>query len=87
MIGRDPKLHQIIQTIRTTAPSDASVLIEGESGTGKELIAAAFHAQSHRSADHSSRSIAPRYHTSSSNPSCLDIKKAPLPEQTATNAD
>ena len=49
MIGRNPKLHQIIQTIRTTAPSDASVLIEGESGTGKELIAAAFHAQSQRS--------------------------------------
>ncbi|HJS24463.1 MAG TPA: sigma-54 dependent transcriptional regulator [Pyrinomonadaceae bacterium] len=49
MIGRDPKLHQIIQTIRTTAPSDASVLIEGESGTGKELIATAFHSQSHRS--------------------------------------
>ena len=49
MIGRDPKLHQIIQTIRTTASSDASVLIEGESGTGKELIAAAFHAQSQRS--------------------------------------
>jgi len=48
MIGRDPKLHQIIQTIRTAAPSDASVLIEGESGTGKELIAAAFHAQSQR---------------------------------------
>ena len=48
MIGRDPKLHQIIETIRTTAPSEASVLIEGESGTGKELIATAFHAQSHR---------------------------------------
>jgi two-component system response regulator HydG len=48
MIGRHPKLHQIIQTIRTTAPSDASVLIEGESGTGKELIAAAFHAESQR---------------------------------------
>jgi len=48
MIGRDPKLHQIILTIRTAAPSDASVLIEGESGTGKELIAAAFHAQSQR---------------------------------------
>ncbi|HZI46219.1 MAG TPA: sigma-54 dependent transcriptional regulator, partial [Pyrinomonadaceae bacterium] len=48
MIGHDPKLHQIIQTIRTAAPSDASVLIEGESGTGKELIAAAFHAQSQR---------------------------------------
>ena len=50
MIGRNPKLHQIIQTIRTTAPSDASVLIEGESGTGKELIATAFHAQSQRAA-------------------------------------
>jgi two-component system response regulator HydG len=48
MIGRNPKLHHIIQTIRTAAPSDASVLIEGESGTGKELIAAAFHAQSQR---------------------------------------
>jgi DNA-binding NtrC family response regulator len=49
MIGRNPKLQQIMNTIRTTAPSDASVLIEGESGTGKELIAAAFHAQSRRS--------------------------------------
>lgn len=48
MIGRDPTLHQILQTIRTTAASDASVLIEGESGTGKELIAAAFHVQSQR---------------------------------------
>ena len=48
MIGRNPKLHQIIQTVRTTAPSDASVLIEGESGTGKELIATAFHTQSQR---------------------------------------
>lgn len=48
MIGCDPKLHQIIRTIRTTAASDASVLIEGESGTGKELVAAAFHAQSQR---------------------------------------
>ena len=48
MIGRDPKIRQIIETIRTAAPSDASVLIEGESGTGKELIAAAFHNQSQR---------------------------------------
>ncbi len=46
--GRDPRMLQIIETIRTAAPSDASVLIEGESGTGKELIAAAFHTQSNR---------------------------------------
>ena len=49
MIGRNQKLNHIIQTIRTAAPSDASVLIEGESGTGKELIATAFHSQSQRS--------------------------------------
>ncbi|HEU4833411.1 MAG TPA: sigma-54 dependent transcriptional regulator [Pyrinomonadaceae bacterium] len=48
MIGRDPQMHQIFETIRTAAPSDASVLIEGESGTGKELIATAFHSQSQR---------------------------------------
>jgi len=50
MIGRDARLLQIVETIRTVAPSDASVLIEGESGTGKHLIAAAFHAHSRRSA-------------------------------------
>lgn len=48
MIGRDAKMRQINETIRTAAPSDASVLIEGESGTGKELIATALHTQSHR---------------------------------------
>ena len=46
--GRSPRVLQIVEVIRTAAPSDASVLIEGESGTGKELIAAAFHAQSLR---------------------------------------
>jgi two-component system, NtrC family, response regulator HydG len=50
MIGRDSKMCQIFETIRTAAPSDASVLIEGESGTGKELIASAFHTQSQRAA-------------------------------------
>ena len=50
MIGRDAKMCQIYETIRTAAPSDASVLIEGESGTGKELIASAFHTQSQRAA-------------------------------------
>jgi len=48
MIGRDTKMCQIFETIRTAAPSDASVLIEGESGTGKELISSAFHTQSQR---------------------------------------
>lgn len=48
IVGRDPKLQQIIQTIRTVAPFDACVLIEGEVGTGKQLIAEAIHAQSQR---------------------------------------
>jgi DNA-binding NtrC family response regulator len=48
IIGRSPKMLQIFNVIRATAPSDASVLIEGESGTGKELISTAFHLQSNR---------------------------------------
>jgi len=48
LIGDDPRLRQIIDTIRTAAPSDAAVLIEGESGTGKQLIATAIHELSHR---------------------------------------
>jgi DNA-binding NtrC family response regulator len=48
IIGRTPRMRQIYETIRATARSDASVLIEGESGTGKELIASAFHFQSNR---------------------------------------
>jgi DNA-binding NtrC family response regulator len=50
MVGRSSSMRQIHETIRATARSDASVLIEGESGTGKELIAAAFHLQSARAA-------------------------------------
>lgn len=49
LVGRDPRMRTIHETIRTAAPSDASVLIEGESGTGKEVIATAVHTQSHRS--------------------------------------
>ncbi|HKV42304.1 MAG TPA: sigma-54 dependent transcriptional regulator [Blastocatellia bacterium] len=49
MIGNSPKMRIIYETIRSTAESDASVLIEGESGTGKELIATALHTSSRRS--------------------------------------
>ena len=47
IVGRDAKLRQIIEIIKTVGPSDAAVLIEGESGTGKQMIADAIHAQSH----------------------------------------
>ncbi len=49
IVGQNPKMRLIYETIETAAGSDASVLIEGESGTGKELIANAFHRKSNRS--------------------------------------
>lgn len=49
IVGRSPKLQEILSKLPTIAASKASVLITGESGTGKELIAQALHAHSPRS--------------------------------------
>jgi DNA-binding NtrC family response regulator len=48
IIGQDPKMLDILETIGRVAPTDASILIMGESGTGKELIAEAIHQNSLR---------------------------------------
>lgn len=48
IIGEDPTLVKILETIGRVAATDASVLITGESGTGKELIAEAVHQNSLR---------------------------------------
>ncbi|GAA4850496.1 sigma-54 dependent transcriptional regulator [Algivirga pacifica] len=48
IIGQDPKLLEVLQTIGRVAQTDAPVLIMGESGTGKELIAEAIHQNSRR---------------------------------------
>ncbi len=48
IIGEDPRLLEILETVGRIAPTDASVLIMGESGTGKELIAEAIHQKSAR---------------------------------------
>lgn len=48
IIGEDPKMMDLLETIGRVAATDASVLILGESGTGKELIAEAIHNNSHR---------------------------------------
>jgi two-component system NtrC family response regulator len=48
IIGKDPKLLDILETVGRVAVTDAPVLITGESGTGKELIAEAIHANSKR---------------------------------------
>ncbi|RFZ84264.1 sigma-54-dependent Fis family transcriptional regulator [Mucilaginibacter terrenus] len=48
IIGEDPKMLEILETIGRVAGTDASILIMGESGTGKELIAEAIHQNSLR---------------------------------------
>ncbi|GAB3927599.1 sigma-54-dependent transcriptional regulator [Mucilaginibacter myungsuensis] len=48
IIGEDPKMLDILETIGRVAATDASILIMGESGTGKELIAEAIHQNSNR---------------------------------------
>ncbi len=49
IVGQSPLLAQVLDQVKTVAPSDASVLILGETGTGKELIARALHKLSPRS--------------------------------------
>jgi DNA-binding NtrC family response regulator len=48
IIGEDPRMLEILETVGRVAGTDASVLIMGESGTGKELIAEAVHQNSLR---------------------------------------
>lgn len=48
IIGTHPGMKQIFETIKTVAPTDASILIHGETGTGKELLAKAIHTLSRR---------------------------------------
>ncbi|WP_207429767.1 sigma-54 dependent transcriptional regulator [Pedobacter sp. SYSU D00535] len=48
IVGEDPQLLEVLQTIARVSRTDASVLIMGESGTGKELIAEAIHNNSPR---------------------------------------
>jgi transcriptional regulator with PAS, ATPase and Fis domain len=48
IVGDSAHTRQLLQLIRSIAPTAASVLINGESGAGKELIAKAIHDQSDR---------------------------------------
>jgi formate hydrogenlyase transcriptional activator len=50
IVGCSAALSQVLDQLRTVAPTDSTVLIEGETGTGKELIARAIHANSSRRA-------------------------------------
>jgi len=48
IISQSKIMAQILETIKTVAPTDANVLIMGENGTGKELAALALHRESLR---------------------------------------
>jgi DNA-binding NtrC family response regulator len=48
ILGRNPRMQEIFQLIRTVAETEATILIQGESGTGKELIARSIHYNSRR---------------------------------------
>jgi two-component system response regulator HydG len=48
VVGNSPKMHKVIEQLKATAQTTASVLIHGETGTGKELVAKALHTNSPR---------------------------------------
>jgi formate hydrogenlyase transcriptional activator len=43
ILGNSAALNNVLQQVRTVAPTDSTVLVHGETGTGKELIARAIH--------------------------------------------
>ena len=49
LVGEDPALRKVFQSLQRAAATDTTVLIEGESGTGKEVFARSLHALSDRS--------------------------------------
>jgi DNA-binding NtrC family response regulator len=48
IIGKNRKMQEVFDVVRTVAAAEKTVLIQGESGTGKELIARAIHQLSRR---------------------------------------
>jgi len=48
IVGRSPRMRELLQLVRQVADTNATVLVLGDSGTGKELIAQALHRLSRR---------------------------------------
>src|SRR5579883_728860 len=43
VVGKSPKMRDLVEVVAKVAPAPATVLIHGESGTGKELLARLVH--------------------------------------------
>ena len=52
IVGRSPRMQEVLSLIERVARTSSTVLISGESGTGKELIAHAIHYSGSRSSNH-----------------------------------
>jgi PAS domain S-box-containing protein len=48
IVGTDPGLRRVMETVKLVAGTSANVLVTGETGTGKELVARAIHETSLR---------------------------------------
>ena len=48
LVFRSTEMKNVVELIKKSAPTDATILITGESGTGKELVAKAIHTMSKR---------------------------------------
>jgi len=48
IIGKSNVMNNVFETIKASAPTRSTILIQGESGTGKELVARAIHQNSDR---------------------------------------
>ena len=48
LVYRSRQMHEVLDTLRTMAGTDVTLLIDGESGTGKEMLARAVHEMSAR---------------------------------------
>jgi DNA-binding NtrC family response regulator len=48
ILGKNEKMHEVLEMVKLVAPSDSTILIIGEKGTGKEVVANAIHHNSMR---------------------------------------
>jgi len=48
IIGKSGVMNSVFETIKASAPTRSTILLQGESGTGKELVARAIHQNSDR---------------------------------------